>query len=166
MIWHLTEVRIGTAPKEVHPAVTSCCVHGQLLPLRRRIDTFMIFLCQETGFFLLFFFFPHPLRLRLAFGSKKVFTLSEWVFVDWADTIPPPNALTLHRESRPCSSPPRCSSVRLIEKLSARMGLRSTPTHHPERLRGWVPVRSLTALSLSLYLLRQRASRNPPDPQL
>lgn len=77
MIWHLTEVRIGTAPKEVHPAVTSCCVHGQLLPLRRRIDTVMIFLCQETGFFL--FFFPsipaavtfwfqewiHPIRVRI-----------------------------------------------------------------------------------------------------
>ena len=112
------------------------------------------------------FFFSHPSQRRLPFGSKNGFTLSEWGFVDWAATIPPPNTLTLHRESRPCSSPPRCSSVRLIEKLSARMGLRSTPTHHPERLRGWVPVRSLTALSLSLYLLRQRASRNPPDPQL
>ena len=85
----------------------------------------------------------------------------------WIELQPsPPPTHWLFTESHPCSSPPRCSSLRLIEKLSARLGLRSTPTHHPERLQGWVPVRSLTALSLSLSLLRQRASRNPPDPRL
>lgn len=71
MIWHLTEVRISAAPKEVHPAVTSCCVPGQpsLPPPRRGTDTFTIFLCQETSIPVAATFWSpewiHPIRVRI-----------------------------------------------------------------------------------------------------
>lgn len=64
---------------------------------------------------------PHPLTLQ-------------WLIQQQGDLLVTPLVLSSPKEPSlqcPCSSPSLCS--RLIEKLSSRMGLQSTPTQHPDR---------------------------------